>query len=50
MTTTNSRKGRMRLLLIAAAAFASSAMSLGGALGALWLQHPSQVTAETALV
>ena len=50
MTTTNSRKGRMRLLIIAAAALSSSALSLGGAIGALWLQHPSQALAEGALV
>ena len=45
MTTTNSRKGRLRLVLLAAAALGSSSAVLSGALIALTGQsHPGQIS------
>ena len=38
MTTTNSKKGRLRLVLLAAAALGSSSAVLSGALAALSVQ------------
>ena len=49
MTTTNPKKSRLRLLLIAAAALGSSSATLSGALTALSLQHSQPMAAENSL-
>lgn len=48
MTTRETKKGRLRLLLIAAAALGSSSATLSGAITALSLQHPQAIAGDGA--
>ena len=43
MTDTNNKKGRLRLVLIAAAALGSSSATMSGVLAAFALQGPSHI-------
>lgn len=49
MKSTNSKKGRLRMMLIAAAALGSSSATLSGALTALSLQHSPPTASGTIL-
>ena len=44
MTTTNSKRSRLQLVLLAAAALGSSSAVLSGAVTVLALQQPAQVS------
>lgn len=50
MTTTVHKKGRLRLVLIAAAALGCSSATLSGALAALALQQPAAAATDTRYV
>ena len=47
-TTTNRKKNRLRLALIAAAALGTSSATMSGVLGALAIQQPIGAQAEIA--
>ena len=49
-TTTTNKLGRLRVLLIAAAAIGSSSATLSGALVAFAIQHPPAAASDVALV